>query len=143
MVFVSMSVSLCASCTPISLDRSTVEIELIQSRLLCDLYNRPSFLHRAHCLSLKLTCLDFLGIREPIDSILRLPSAPFWFFHTRGLTLYFCIILDLIKNQLVALVLTGVISSVKLYWVCHLAGHIRSKCGVRLALSKGNTCLVA
>jgi hypothetical protein len=52
-------------------------LNLRQSWVLCDLYCPPCFLHRVHCLSLKSTCLDILGMQEAIDSILHLPSVPF------------------------------------------------------------------
>jgi hypothetical protein len=103
--------------------------------------------HRHFQLSLflKLTCLDFLGMRESIDSILCFPSAPFGLIALGGLVstsvLFLISIFSRINRR--ALVLTGVVFSVKSYWVCHLDGHMRSKCIARLASSKGNSCFVA
>ena len=42
-----------------------------------------------------------------------------------------------------ALVLTGVVFLVKMYWVCPLVGHIHSIWVKRSASSKSNTYLVA
>ena len=42
-----------------------------------------------------------------------------------------------------ALVLTGVEFSMRSYCLCHLTGHIRSKCVARSASSSGVTGLVA
>ena len=111
-------------------------LNLQQSWVLCDLYGPPCFLHSVHCLSLKPTCLGFLGMWESMGSILHLPSDPFCLITLGGLASTSALFLIFSKINRRALALIGVIFSVKLYWVCQLAGHLHSKCVARLALSK-------
>ena len=80
---------------------------------------------------------------ESIDTILHLPSAPFGLITLGVLDSASVLFLIFSRISRRALVLTGAIFSVKSFWVCHLARHMRSKCIVRLAWSKVNTCLVA
>ena len=120
-------------------------LNLWQSWVLCNLYSRPCFLHRVHCLSLKHTCLDFLGMQELIDSISHLPPAPFGLVTLGGLTSTSPSALFSIFSRINrrALVLTEVLFSVKWYWVCHLDRHMCSKWVVRSASYKGDTCFAA
>ena len=61
---------------------------------------------------------------------LALSFSPFMFSRSGRLGFHFRVVLNLFKNQ-EALVLTGVVFSVKSYWVCHLAGHMHSKCALQ------------
>ena len=74
---------------------------------------------------------------ESIDSILHLPSAPFDLIMLGGLASTSAIFWIFSRTNRRALVLTGVIFSFKPYWVCHLAGHMHSRCVGRLVSSKG------
>ena len=69
--------------------------------------------------------------------------GPFWLNHAGGLasTAGLFSILSQISRR--APVLTGVVFSIKSYWVCHLARHMHNKSIARSASSMGNTCLVA
>ena len=80
---------------------------------------------------------------ESIDSILCLPPDPFILITLGGLVSTSPLFSIFSRINRRALVLTGVVFSVKLYWVYRLAGHMSSKCVVRLASSKGNIFLVA
>jgi hypothetical protein len=70
-------------------------------------------------------------------------SAPFALVALAGFASSSMLFLILSRTKRRALVLTGVEFSVRLYWVCHHAGHMCNRGVARSVSSRGNTVLVA
>ncbi len=143
MVLVCMSVPLCASCAPIPFNRSTAGIELATVTYVVQFVWPTMFLAYGTLLITRAYLFWFFGDAGADRLHLALTLRPFWFNHAVGLSLHsaLCSFFSRISRR--AQVLTGVDFSIKSYWVCHLAGHMHSKCVAMSASSKGNTCFMA
>ena len=118
-------------------------LKWLQSRVLWVLFSLPCFLHSTQCFSIHPTFLNSLGMRELIDSILCFPSAPFALIALEGFWSSSALFPMFLRMSSRAILLTGVVFSIKLYWVCHFAGHMCNRWVTRLESSRGNIFFVA
>ena len=139
------------TCAHTILDWSVILVKATTITHVVALEWPPCFLHSTQCFS---PCFfgnfqwtnpfwAFLGMWYLLKSIMGFPLVSVGLFGFWDLASRLALFLMFSSTSNKALVLTGVVFLVKMYWVCHLDGHIHSIWVERSASSKSNTYLVA
>ena len=99
MIFICKFILSCPSCAPIPFDRRSVGIKHATMTSIVWFVQSTMFFALGALLITKAYLFSLFGKAGLNWLQLAFPLSPFWFNHAGGLSLYFCIIFNLLKNK--------------------------------------------